>query len=423
MNKKAPTRRDVKRQVLPSSTVNEVTESIKDPGSSGGYLQAIIDSLEDELMVIDRDFRIVVANKSVLARHGKRAQGVIGRYCYEISHGFNEPCYSLSHDCPIRKVWATGKPAQVTHVHVYHVRGRELERYLHITASPIKDSEGNVTLVASVMRDVTETRELESRVSKAHQDLLALNAIASVVSQSLDLDTVLDGALDKTLEIMQRSTGGILLLDEERQLLRYQAHRGLSKKNAQEMFFKLGEGIAGRVAQTGVAILADDISKDSRATHLDLITGDGIRALASVPLRSKQGVLGVLNIASHEPRKFSSGDIQLLDNIAAQIAIAVENIKLHQEVRSKEKIRGELLQDIFTIQEEERRRIARELHDETSQALASLSASLEAVSGMLPPDTDEVSVMLKKAQNVSINLLDEVQRWRESRSTSRPPEM
>ena len=59
------------------------------------------------------------------------------------------------------------------------------------------------------MVNVTETKELESKITEAHRNLWALNAIATVVGQSLDLDTVLGNALDKTLEIMKVNTGGI----------------------------------------------------------------------------------------------------------------------------------------------------------------------------------------------------------------------
>ncbi len=379
-------------------------------GSSSIYLQAVIDSLEDELMVVDRDYRIIQANEAVLIRHNKRRQEVIGKYCYEISHGRSEVCRLPYHQCPIKAVWETGKPAQVTHVHVYYAEGEKRERYLDIIASPITDNQGNVTAVTELMRDATEAKELELRIAQAHEDLSALNAIASVVSQSLDLDTVLGSALDKTLEIMKESTGGILLWDEEKQVLCYRVHRGLSDRYVREMCLRLGEGIAGRVAQTGEAILVEDISTDTRAAHPDLINAEGVRAFASVPLRSKEKVLGVMNITSQEARKFSAEDVRLLEGIAAQVAIAIENARLHQEVQRKEEIRGELLQDIFSIQEEERRRIARELHDETSQVLASLTASLEAAAGMLPANADKTRARLRKAQALSINILDDIHR-------------
>ncbi len=391
------------------SIANEVSDSQNDCETPGDYLQAVIDSLEDELMVVDKNYRIVQANEAVLLRHGKRKQEVIGKYCYDISYGRSQPCpSSAAHECPIQTVWETGRPAQVTHTHVYYVNGEKQERQLDIIASPITDSQGNITAVTEVMRDVTEAKELESRMTKAHRDLSALNIIASVVSQSLDLDTVLSNALDKILETMKVNTGGILLLDEERQMLCYRVYHGLSKEYVQAVCCRMGEGIAGRAAQIGEPILVEDISKDSRAAYPDLINAEGLRAFASVPLRSKDKILGVINIANREARKFSPEDIQLLDSIAAQIAIAIENAKLHQEVQRKDEIRGELLREIFSIQEEERKRIARELHDETSQTLASLAASLEAMVGMLPPAADNIKARLRKAQSLSISLLDEM---------------
>jgi signal transduction histidine kinase len=120
--------------------------------------------------------------------------------------------------------------------------------------------------------------------------------------------------------------------------------------------------------------------------------------------------LGVLNIASHETRKFSDEDVRLLEGIARQIATAIENARLHQEVQHKEKFRGELLSEIFSIQEEERKRIARELHDETSQSLASLAANLEAVASMLPASAEKVKARLRKAERLSIGILDEIHR-------------
>jgi len=376
--------------------------------SSRAYLQAVIDSLDDELMVIDRDLRITQVNKAVLKRHGSTKSKVIGQHCYQVSHGVTEPCQPPSCPCPVTKVWETGKPVRVSHTHLYDTRGETQERDVDIVASPVRDSQGNITEVVELMRDVTETRRLEQQIREAHQHLLALNAIASTLSTSLDLGTVLNSALDKVLELMKGDTGGILLLDEESQTLSYRVYRGLSEEFVKGIAgLRLGEGIAGKAAQLGEPIYVDNISEDPRLTR-SVVIKEGLRAFASVPLQSKNKVLGVMNITSHSIRRFTPEDIQLLNSIGNQIAIAIENARLYNEVQRKEQLRGELLNLVISTQEEERKRIARGLHDETSQALTSLAVNLEAIIAILPSDADEAKAKLRGIQSLAAKTLDEI---------------
>jgi signal transduction histidine kinase len=91
-----------------------------------------------------------------------------------------------------------------------------------------------------------------------------------------------------------------------------------------------------------------------------------------------------------------------------QVAIALENSRLYYELQRKDGVRGDLLNFIITTQEEERKRIARGLHDETSQALTSLTVNLEAVVEALPLDTDQLKARLKGIQSIAIRTLDEI---------------
>ena len=378
------------------------------PQQTAVYWQSIINSIDDQLTVIDRDFRIVQANEAVMRREGVDKSKVIGRHCYELSHASIKPCAPPDCDCPVNKVWETGKPAKSVHIH-YHGTGDEKEgTYVEVKASPLKNSNGDITQVVLIVRDITEEKMMECQILEANRNLLALNAIANTVSASLDLDTILNSALDKVLELMKGNTGGILLLDPETETLSYRVYRGLSEEFVRGIAgLKLGEGIAGLAAQQKQPIYVDNISQDPRLTRYVVVV-EGLKAFASVPLLSKNKVLGVMNIASHGLHRFAPEDVQLLGSISNQIAVAIENAGLYEELQRKEEMRRELLHLVITTQEEERRRIARGLHDETSQALTSLAVNLEAVADALPLATGELKARLKKIQSIALMTLDEI---------------
>ena len=392
---------------IAKKTANRVSRTRK-PQTSVAYWRSIVDSFDDEIAVIGRDFRIIYANKAVMQRYGLAKSEVIGRNCHELSHNVLDPCIPPDCLCPAKEVWETGKSTQAVHVHRYGTSDDKEDRYVDVKAFPLKNSQGETIEAVLIIRDITEVKKMEQRILEANRNLLVLNIIADTVSQSLDLDTILNSALDKVLELMKGHTGGILLLDPETQTLSYRVYRGLSEEFVKGISgLKLGEGIAGLAAQQKEPIYVDNISQDPRLTRYVVVV-EGLKAFASVPLLSKNRVLGVMNIASHGLRRFAPEDIQLLSSISNQIAVAIENARLYEELQRKEEMRGELLHLVISTQEEERRRIARGLHDEISQALTSLAVNLEAVADALPLDTDEVKARLKGIQSIAIRTLDEI---------------
>src|SRR4030043_1258218 len=181
-----------------------------------------------------------------------------------------------------------------------------------------------------------------SKTEKHYNDLVALSRVSAAISGLQDLDTILKIGLDNVLNIINGTGGGIMLLDESSQTLSYRVHHGLSDKYAQEMHLKLGEGIAGKVGQSARAVLLEDISSEPDAARLDLIGSEGLRAFVSVPLRAKDNVLGVMNVASHVPHRFTKEDVHLLHTIGDQLGIAIEQAILHERLRkARERLRSE----------------------------------------------------------------------------------
>lgn len=245
-------------------------------------------------------------------------------------------------------------------------------------------------MTQDLARSRQEIEEFNREILRRSQELSTLNAIAASVSQSLDLQTVMEAALDKVLSLMDADAGGILLWDEAGTGLEYRAHRGLSPAFVEGVArLRPGEGIAGRVAASGQPIVVDDIAVDDRITR-DVVRRSGLHSFASIPLTAKDQIVGVMNVARRDLRRFDTRDMQLLLAIGHQVGVAVENARLWEELKHQEHARSELLKKVISAQEEERERIARELHDEMAQGLTALIMGLgrlEQAVPQMPPAT------------------------------------
>jgi transcriptional regulator with PAS, ATPase and Fis domain len=112
-------------------------------------LQSLIDTQENPFVLIDGDFRILAANRAYHVNYGIEPDQVIGRYCYEISHRRDRPCYLYGEDCPHQQVFQTGELHRVLHTH-YDNAGRP--EHVCIKGHPITGPEGQLYLGESIHR-------------------------------------------------------------------------------------------------------------------------------------------------------------------------------------------------------------------------------------------------------------------------------
>lgn len=144
-------------------------------------MREVLNVLADCILVIDRDYKIVFANRAMLEICGLKEEDVIGRNCHAISHNCPMPCSSgkdvkrslLNGEpafiCPHEKVFSTGRPVNVTHIH--YCAGGE-EKTFSITSSPLMDEKGKVIEMVEILRDITE-KEKAIKEAKATREFLS----------------------------------------------------------------------------------------------------------------------------------------------------------------------------------------------------------------------------------------------------------
>jgi len=202
-----------------------------------------------------------------------------------------------------------------------------------------------------------ENARLFAAETERIEQLRVINQVSQSIAGILDLD----GLLRETAALIHERFGyyhvGIGLVEGDDVVYRAGAGQLVSPEG--EILFspnrlRVGkDGLTGRAAGTGLVLLSLDVRHDRRYVPL---AGLDTRSEVVVPIKSKEVVIGVLDIQSERANAFDESDVELLRSLANQLAVAIENARLYEQA-------GQL------AALEERQKLARELHDSVSQAL------------------------------------------------------
>ncbi len=225
------------------------------------------------------------------------------------------------------------------------------------------DGNGQVYAVITFGYDVTSRKKAEEALQSAHNELSVLYDIASVASESIDLNTILDRSLNRVLPTMKSKKGMIHLWDDSTKTLFLAASKGLPHSAMTQLGLKpLDGGLISQVFSQKKPIIVPDMSDLLKISNTPAKL---FHTYLGVPMRAKGKAVGVISVFGKAGYHYSPEEITLLASIADQVGVAVENAGLYREA-------GQL------AVMEERRRLARDLHDSVTQSLFSLTLFAEA---------------------------------------------
>jgi signal transduction histidine kinase len=180
----------------------------------------------------------------------------------------------------------------------------------------------------------------------------------------LDLDQVLQALVNVVIDILGADKSAVMVWHPERERLEVRASRGFCEESLMLMSYRSGEGVAGRVFATGEPAVVEDFEVDTSVAH-QIARIEGIRSMLSVPITIGNTVFGVFGMNYCAPRTFTTEEQRVFLSLAQRAALAIENARLYQRAQEAAAL-------------EERRRLARELHDSVTQSLYSVTLLAEA---------------------------------------------
>jgi len=172
------------------------------------------------------------------------------------------------------------------------------------------------------------------RIDEKGRRLALLSHLSQILNSTLDHKEIRRRAMEAATQLMRAEVGSLLLVNEEKHQLYFEVALGNREEEIKTISLNFGEGIAGWVAQHGKPLVVNSPGKDRRFFKgVDERTEFKTRNIICVPMKVKKKIIGVLEAINKKGKgQFDKEDLSLLTSLADQVAIALDNSRLYQEL-------------------------------------------------------------------------------------------
>jgi PAS domain S-box-containing protein len=378
-------------------------EELKELGVAD--LKEFFEANPEELIGCVLQARVIDVNQATLALYKAKSKGELLGDLGRISDESTLPAHKES----ILAIAAGQTEFEAVTVN-RTLNGQPIDIQLRWSVAP--GCEGTYEKVLVSISDVTERRRIE-RAEREHRALAeALRDTASVLNSTLNQEEVLDHILDNIERVVDFDTAEILMIEDGvARISRCRGYEkmGMTPDDIQPLCFRLGDFPSlHNILEGGRALIIPDTDKDTGWVDIPRLCW--IKSFAGAPIRVREQVIGFLNIASATPGFFGGEHGPRLQSLADQAGIALGNAQLYKQVVAGRERMRQLTQQVVSAQEQERRRLSRELHDEAGQSLTALKIGLQLVLADLPQKLETQRHQMQEAVALTEQTMEKMRR-------------
>lgn len=239
-------------------------------------------------------------------------------------HASDDPRFKFFHDLPEDRYQAFVSLPIVTKgnvIGVINVQHKRMKRY--------QDAElALLSTIANQVGGAIENARLYEAMRRQTLQLDTLSQVSETVASNRLIDDVLELIVTTTAEMMNSTICSLMLVDEDAKELRIAATQSLSEAYRRKPPIKIGQSISGRAVKKRRPIYVPDVTKEQEFFYQDLAKRESLCSLLSVPMMSKERVIGVINTYTSMRHVFDDKEVKILQAIANQAAVAIEHTRL-----------------------------------------------------------------------------------------------
>jgi PAS domain S-box-containing protein len=359
--------------------------------------RALLNAVTDVAALMEPDGTIVALNVAAATRLGKGTSSLIGTCVFDLF----PPDVAAHRRAKCDQAFHSGQP-----VHFTDQRGG---RWFDHTIYPALDSHGQVTRLAIFARDTTERRRAIRAMRRQAERLRVMHRVDTAILAAQSPEEITKTVLEHLRPLVFYLGAGVMLFD-------FEAHEGIVLYAEAASTTQIppgtrwpldllpGVGVAIEALEQGEIYTTEKIQAANTIPVVQFLRAEGMRAALAVPLIAQDELIGLFALVSDRLDAFGESQIRTVREFADPLAIALQQARLFQSVKQhREQLRALSIR-LAEADETERRRLARELHDQVGQNLTALGINLNLMRTHLPQET---SGLVRDRLDDSLALVEE----------------